>query len=159
VTAFGVLPTSTSPAARRLYEAGQRRARRIAAEKAQIAREQEQLREALEIRKAREAKAARDAWAKKAIEEAEARADIVAPPTKTMREILDEVLAKHNVSAIDFFSERRNHPFVLARQEFMWRARKETFHSMPTIGRFCRRDHTTVMHGSRAHEKRMKEGA
>ena len=149
---FGVHPTSTSPAAKRLYEAGLRRQRRIEAERAQIALEQEQLREAIELRKAEAAKRARDAWAEQAIEAAESM-------PVNMQDIIKQVSAKHKVGVLDILSDRRSRQIARARQEFMYRARHETLHSFCVIGRFIRRDHTSVMHGVSAHAKRMEEGA
>ena len=43
----------------------------------------------------------------------------------------------------------------IARQESHWRAKKETSASYPAIGRFCNRDHSSVIVGARKHEARM----
>lgn len=81
------------------------------------------------------------------------------PPT--MRAILDEVCAKHRLPVREVTGERRHIPLVRARQEFMWRCRQVKSldggyrFTLPQIGRFLAVDHTTVLHGVRAHAKRM----
>lgn len=71
---------------------------------------------------------------------------------KSLREIMIEVCAKHQVSVLDIMSGRRVKPIVLARQEYYYRARMETIYSYPTIGKFCGgKDHTTVIYGARKH--------
>ena len=136
MTQFGVLPSSTSPAAKRLYEAGRHFA----------------------VRRLREAYA-RLPRAFPNAETAEVASVEESPisATPTMREILCEISAKHKIGVLDILSDRRSHPIVLARQEFMFRAKAETLNSLSAIARFCRRDHTTVMHGVNAHAKRMRE--
>lgn len=74
----------------------------------------------------------------------------------TMRQIIRQVAEKHGIMATDIVSARRNRTLVLARHEAMWRCKAETTFSLPQIGRaFGNRDHTTVIHGIKMHEKRM----
>lgn len=76
----------------------------------------------------------------------------------TMREIIEEVALKYGVRVIDMKSSRRTRDLVVPRQEAMYRCAKETMCSLPQIGRaFGGRDHTTVLHSVRMHEKRMRE--
>ena len=88
--------------------------------------------------------------------------DFLLGPTvnaRPMHAIAAEVCEARGVSPVDFFSKRRKRPYVLARQEFCWRARNETFASYPKIGQFLDRDHTTIMDAVKKHEERMKSSA
>lgn len=77
----------------------------------------------------------------------------------SVREIIEETAAKHGVSIVDIKSRRRARHLVLARHEAMWRARHETPHSYPLIGRWMGgRDHTTVIHGVNKHQSRIDSG-
>lgn len=69
--------------------------------------------------------------------------------------IMEEVAAKHGFNAAEILSPRRQVRLCIARQEFYWRAQKETSASYPAIGRFCNRDHSSVIVGARQHEARM----
>lgn len=75
------------------------------------------------------------------------------------KRIAREVCLKHQVSMAELLSMRRSQFLCLARYEAFWRCREETTMSLPQIGyRFGGRDHTTVLHGIRRHEQRMREG-
>lgn len=79
-------------------------------------------------------------------------------PANTKRRltlIMEEVAAKHGFNAAEILSPRRQVRLCIARQEFYWRAQKETSASYPAIGRFCNRDHSSVIVGARQHEARM----
>jgi hypothetical protein len=79
-------------------------------------------------------------------------------PVPLWKQIARQVAAKHKVSVKDLVSPRRDRPSVLARHEAFWRCKKETTMSLPLIGRrFGGRDHTTVLHGIKAHARRMLE--
>lgn len=73
----------------------------------------------------------------------------------TIAQIAAEVADKHRISLFDIRSHRRSQPLVRARQEAMYRCRMETSKSYPQIGRFFKRDHTTVIHAVEAHQQRM----
>jgi hypothetical protein len=77
-------------------------------------------------------------------------------PPKTMRQIAREVSAQHGVPLVDMLSARRDRPTVYARQEAIYRMRTETLRSLPEIGRFFHRDHTTALHSVRTHKERMQ---
>ena len=72
----------------------------------------------------------------------------------TIAQIAAEVADKHRISLFDLRSHRRSQPLVWARQEAMYRCRTETSKSYPQIGRFFRRDHTTVIHAVEAYQQR-----
>jgi len=76
-----------------------------------------------------------------------------------VQKIMYEVAIKHGVRVSDLRGPSRTKRFVIARQEAMWeiRNRRPTF-SLPQIGRlFGKRDHTTVLHGIRVHQKRLDD--
>jgi len=78
--------------------------------------------------------------------------------TPAWKRIAREVCLKHQVSMAELLSMRRSQFLCLARYEAFWRCREETTMSLPQIGyRFGGRDHTTVLHGIRRHEERMRE--
>lgn len=70
---------------------------------------------------------------------------------KKLSEIATEVCKKHEVSMDCLKGNRRNRPEVRARQEFCWRARRETNKSLPQIGMFINRDHSTVVYAVKKH--------
>lgn len=74
---------------------------------------------------------------------------VVSTPWKqpSLREIAKLVCAFHQVTDTDFFSDRRNNKSVYARCHFWFLARKFTGRSLPEMGRFVNRDHTTAVSG------------
>ena len=81
----------------------------------------------------------------------------IAERGRWIREIIDQVAAKHGFTYLEMVGRRRTADVVRARQEAYWRCMRETVFSVPTIGRhFGGRDHTTVLHGVRVHAERMK---
>lgn len=68
--------------------------------------------------------------------------------------IILDVARKHGLTVGEVLSDQRSQRVVRPRQEAMWRASKETLLSLPAIGRAFKKDHTTVMHGIRRHERR-----
>jgi chromosomal replication initiation ATPase DnaA len=73
----------------------------------------------------------------------------------TLRRIAEEVCAEHGFPISRLLSDYRRQPEVRWRQEFMWRAYQTGLFSYPTIGRFLGKDHTSVVHGVRAHAERL----
>lgn len=60
---------------------------------------------------------------------------------------------------MDLESERRDVATVRARHCAMWRVKRETPWSLPSIGRsFGGRDHSSVIHGIRRHQARIDAG-
>lgn len=90
----------------------------------------------------------------------EKKADPIYPhiltPRQLARAIIQETADKHGVSVEMLMSQRRDNKTVVARHELYWRMRSQTNWSLPQIGRFLDRDHTSVLHGCRAHEARMR---
>jgi len=79
------------------------------------------------------------------------------PPTYLR--IMHEVSAKHELTIHELRSNRRDRLLVAARNEAMWRMKRETSLSLPAIGhKMGGRDHTTVLHGIRRHEARIAAG-
>ena len=71
------------------------------------------------------------------------------------RAILREVAAKHGLTVDDLIGQRRTNAVSHPRQEAMYRMRMETPLSLSAIGaRLGQRDHTTVLHGVKAHARR-----
>ena len=81
--------------------------------------------------------------------------------TTTMRQIATDVALDRGVSFGDLIMPDHvpgARAFAIAhpRQEAMWRMRQAGKWSLPQIGRFLgERDHTTVLAGVRAHQKRL----
>ncbi|MFZ2252668.1 MAG: helix-turn-helix domain-containing protein [Minisyncoccia bacterium] len=81
-------------------------------------------------------------------------------PPCTMAGILQEVAQMYDVTVEDLKGECRSHWIVHPRQHAMHMMVKTGRFSLPQIGRFLGgRDHTTVLHGYRAHEKRTASAA
>ena len=83
--------------------------------------------------------------------------DDIPPPIKrmTMRAIAIQVAAKHGLTVDEMRSDRRSRAVVVARHEAWWRSREETLNSLPQIGRYFNRDHSTIMHGIAMHAERL----
>lgn len=72
--------------------------------------------------------------------------------------ILEEVATKHGLTVEDIKGPSRKRYVARARQEAMWQMRQRTRLSFPEIARRCGRgDHTTAIHGVKAHEARLAE--
>lgn len=70
-----------------------------------------------------------------------------------MQMVLKEVAEKHGIEPHLITSGRRLRPIIIARFEVCYRAVLETNWSLPRIGQFMNKDHTTVMYGARQHCK------
>lgn len=69
--------------------------------------------------------------------------------------IMEEVAVKHGVSKDAIRGRRRHRRIVRARQEFCYRARRETGRSLNEIARAINRlDHTTITHAVKVHARR-----
>lgn len=80
------------------------------------------------------------------------------PPKPNARQyvkILHDVATRHNMTPDDIIGKCRSPRFVEARQEAFYLLRLAGY-SMLQIGRFCNRDHTTVLHGANKHEAKLK---
>lgn len=71
--------------------------------------------------------------------------------------IIKQVAAQHNLSSADLTGPSRFAHVVKARQEAMYRIRKETKLSTTQIGKVIGgRDHATVLWGVKAHARRLE---
>jgi hypothetical protein len=78
--------------------------------------------------------------------------------TGAMFPMLLSICAERGIEWPEIMSETRGQKHIAyARQDFMKKAHVAGF-SMPQIGTFLGRDHTTVLHGIRASEKRREMG-
>jgi len=92
------------------------------------------------------------------------RGDIlISRPPPTMRQLLREVAEEYGLTIAQLESSERSYNVSHPRQDFMWRCRQVKWangkarYSYPQIARFLGgMDHTTVMHGVRAHETRLE---
>ncbi len=87
------------------------------------------------------------------------------PPTRraprfAMREIVEEVAARHNLNPRDLTGPMRFKSIVRARFEAMWLIYEERHpdgrrvYSLPQVGAYFNRDHTTVLYALRRYEQR-----
>jgi hypothetical protein len=70
------------------------------------------------------------------------------------REALRAVSTRTRVPIADILGRDRRPLIAAARHEAIWRVRRVTGWSLPRLGRFFKRDHTTVLHSVREMEKR-----
>ena len=82
----------------------------------------------------------------------------VLAPADTAKSILMRVAASHKLSLRRLKSRTRYREVVYPRQQAMWTIRTALGWSYPRIAMLFNMDHTTVMHGVQAYEKRMGEG-
>ena len=73
-------------------------------------------------------------------------------------EVFAEVAKRHGLTVADLVGPSRLRQFAWPRQEAFYLAKMQTGASFPEIGRFARRDHTTVIHGVKAHAARIGDG-
>lgn len=78
-------------------------------------------------------------------------------PHRTMREIAEDVAARHGVTVVLLRSPLRFRKLAWPRQEAMALMYAQGRYSHPQIGRYFGRDHTTVIYGVKAHAKRQEE--
>lgn len=100
------------------------------------------------------------------LEQCAARGISIPPQRVTLKLIATVVATKHGLSHDDLVSDDRRRPVAWPRQEAMWLARQQLTaygahrYSLPQIGSyFGGRDHTTVIHAVREHEKRLARAA
>lgn len=72
----------------------------------------------------------------------------------TMRSIVADVARKYGLTVEALRGPSRIRSVSWPRQEAMWRMINTKRYSLPQVGRFFNRDHTTVLHGWRQVEKR-----
>lgn len=90
--------------------------------------------------------------------EAAEEIDFARTPVWIARKMLEEVAEQTGFTTQQIVGPQRSGDLVAARHYLMWRLRRETTWSLPEIGRFLGgRDHTTVLHGVRKWDQRLKE--
>lgn len=83
---------------------------------------------------------------------AAAARELAGPP----RMIVHEVATKYGLKTSDLTGPSTKRSVTIPRQEAMFRIRHERGLSLPAVGQiFGGRDHTTILHGIRAHETRL----
>ena len=76
----------------------------------------------------------------------------------SLQSIVIETCRQFDVTMRDMISMRRFRHVSFARQIAMWKCRDRTEHSLPRIGMFFKRDHTTVLHACNKIEAMIKDG-
>ena len=80
-------------------------------------------------------------------------------PAPSLEAIQDAVCAVHGLSREELVSPRRAAPVARARQQAMYLARELTPLSLAEIARGFNRDHSTVLHATRAVAERLEPGS
>jgi len=83
------------------------------------------------------------------------RRTLMARSGPTMAEIARATAAKYDMDVHMLRSRQKTSLIVRPRQEAIYRCCTETTHSLPEIGNFFGRDHTTIMAARDAHARRM----
>jgi chromosomal replication initiator protein len=79
------------------------------------------------------------------------------PMNERVRGIVGAVADAHGLTIADLIGDRRTRFIAHPRQEAMWMLRNLTNFTTPAIGRLMGgRDHTTVLHGAKAFEDRLR---
>lgn len=73
--------------------------------------------------------------------------------------IVMETAAKHKISPKDIKADIRKKKFVKARWECMYRLKNELNLSLSSVGKFMKKDHTTVLYAIRKYEKTRQQVA
>lgn len=68
------------------------------------------------------------------------------PPRRKATQIIRDICESRNISLSEFLGDSRLIKIVRARQEACFLIAQETDMSLPAIGRFIKKDHSTVMH-------------
>ncbi len=82
-----------------------------------------------------------------------------AAPAPSLEAIQDAVCAVHGLSREELVSPRRAAPVARARQQAMYLARELTPLSLAEVARGFNRDHSTVLHATRAVAERLEPGS
>lgn len=77
---------------------------------------------------------------------------------REVRQIIADIALIYGVTYADVMSVRRTQQIVRARQHIMFELSQRTPWSIAQIGRFLGRDHTSVLHGVKKHQKRIEDG-
>ncbi len=80
----------------------------------------------------------------------------IPPEDAEMEKVLAKVASITGVDAEVMRSRTRRQPVTYARQVAMWHMHRAGY-SMPKIGRFFNRDHTTVLHACKRVQSKMEQ--
>jgi hypothetical protein len=69
-------------------------------------------------------------------------------------QIIEEVCEQHGLPIVMVMGHSRSRSLVFARQEIMYRMTVELGYSTSMVGRFMKRDHSTIVYGRQQHAKR-----
>lgn len=75
-----------------------------------------------------------------------------------IREVIEEVAQRHDIPVGLIYAQDRRKAISTVRHEAYYLVHRDFGLSYPEVGRIFDRDHTTILHGVRKHEKRMAEG-
>ena len=78
----------------------------------------------------------------------------IQPQFCTVGGYVDYVCRRYGITRADIYGRSHSRKYAHPRQEVMWLARQAGL-SFPQIGKALGRDHTSVLHGIRAHEARL----
>jgi len=87
----------------------------------------------------------------------EAEVSESADEPRTLKDIVARVVQESGVPALIIYSPRQKREEAWARAAIYYHAHRQGF-SFPQIGQRLGRDHTSVLYGLRAHEKRLAAG-
>ena len=73
----------------------------------------------------------------------------------SIEEIIKAVCSTYDVTYADILTTNRTQPLATARQVAMFLSRKLTGKSLPTVADEFKRNHTTILHGTQAIQKRI----
>ena len=79
-------------------------------------------------------------------------------PHPEMRDVMRSICDEEGVPVADVLSDNRKRVVARVRQRIMCELVEADRWSLTQIGRALRRDHTTVLHGARAHAGRASHG-
>jgi len=79
-------------------------------------------------------------------------------PPASLTQLLRQVAEERGISAADLKGRARAPAIAAARQIFMARAYATGRFSLPQIGRFLKRHHTTILYGVRTHAGKEERG-
>lgn len=89
------------------------------------------------------------------------KGDVPNRPPISMKTIREEVADKYGIDPALLMEPGRRRHIAWPRQEFMWRCRQVKWsdgsqrYSLPQIAAFLGMDHTSILHGVRAHHTRI----
>jgi len=78
------------------------------------------------------------------------------PLRVSMKTVVAEISEMYGVTVADLHGPSRTRAISMARQHAMFVMADQPHLSLPMIGKFFDRDHTTVLHGVRRHKARME---